>query len=162
MKFDRDWTVKNNLLHDDVIKWKHLPRYWSLVRGIHRSLVKVNSPHKGQWRGDLMFYLIWAWINGWANNREAGDLRRHRAHYDVIVMRVRFSRGATYLTCLAWKGVCFKQCKTVFELNLTTFLLCISLLDAGVFSLSHFYFPKWKLPIAYHLYREYTIICVVW
>ena len=25
-------------------------------------------------------------INGWVNNREAGDLRRHRAHYDVIVM----------------------------------------------------------------------------
>ena len=23
---------------------------------------------------------------GWVNNREAGDLRRHRAHYDVIVM----------------------------------------------------------------------------
>ena len=26
------------------------------------------------------------WINGWVNNREAGDLRRYRAHYDVIVM----------------------------------------------------------------------------
>ena len=32
--------------HDDVIKWKHFPRYWSFVRGIHRST--VNSPHKGQ------------------------------------------------------------------------------------------------------------------
>ena len=30
--------------------------------------------------------LIYAWINGWVNNREAGDLRRHRAHYDVTVM----------------------------------------------------------------------------
>ena len=28
-------------------------------------------------------YLICAWINGWVNNREAGDLRRHRAHYDI-------------------------------------------------------------------------------
>ena len=71
-------------LHDDVIKWKHFPRYWPFVRGIHRS--PVNSPHKGQWRGALMFSLICAWINGWVNNREAGDLRRHRAHYDVIVM----------------------------------------------------------------------------
>ena len=34
----------------------------------------------------LMFSLIYAWINGWVNNREAGDLRRHRAHYDVTVM----------------------------------------------------------------------------
>ena len=32
-------------LHDDVIKWKHFPRYWPFVRGIHRS--PVNSPHKG-------------------------------------------------------------------------------------------------------------------
>ena len=69
---------------DDVIKWKHFPRYWPLVRGIHRA--PVNSPHKGQWRGALMFSLICARINGWVNNREAGDLRCHRAHYDVIVM----------------------------------------------------------------------------
>ena len=70
--------------HDDVIKWKYFPRYWPFVQGIHRSL--VNSPHKGQWRGALMFSLICAWINRWVNNREAGDLRRHRFHYDVIVM----------------------------------------------------------------------------
>ena len=50
------------------------------------SPVPVNSPHKGQWRGALMFSLICVWINGWVNNREAGDLRHHRAHYDVIVM----------------------------------------------------------------------------
>ena len=48
----------------------------------------VNSPHKGQWRGALIFSLICAWINAWVNNREAGDLRRHRAHYDVIVMNI--------------------------------------------------------------------------
>ena len=46
----------------------------------------VNSPHKGQWQGALMLSLICAWINGWVNNREAGDLRRHRAHYDVTVL----------------------------------------------------------------------------
>ena len=77
-------NVANYNNHDDVIKWKHFPRYWPFVRGIHRS--PVNSPHKGQWRGALMFSLICAWINGWVNNREAGDLRRHRAHYDVTVM----------------------------------------------------------------------------
>ena len=71
-------------LHDDVIKWKHFPRYWPFVRGIHRS--PVNSPHKGQWRGALMFSLICVWINGWVNNSEAGDLRRYHAHYDVTVM----------------------------------------------------------------------------
>ena len=50
------------------------------------SPVPVNSPHKGQWRGALMFSLICAWINGWVNYQEAGDLRRNRTHYDVIVM----------------------------------------------------------------------------
>ena len=53
-----------------------------LLWGIYRS--PVNFPRKGQWRGALMFYFISAWMNDWANNREAGDLRRHRAHYNVI------------------------------------------------------------------------------
>ena len=70
--------------HDDVIKWKHFPRYWPFVGGIHRS--PVNSPHKGQWRRALMFSLICAWTDSWANNGDAGDLRRHRANYDVIVI----------------------------------------------------------------------------
>ena len=70
--------------HDDVIKWKHFPRYWPFVRGIHRS--PVNSPHTGQWRGSLMFSLICVWIYGWVNNGEAGDLRYYRAHFDATVM----------------------------------------------------------------------------
>ena len=70
--------------HDDVIKWKHFPRYRPYVRRIHRS--PVNSPHKGQWRRTLMFSLIFARINGWVKTGEIGDLRRHHAHYDVIVM----------------------------------------------------------------------------
>ena len=55
------------LHHDDVIKWKHFPRYWPFERRIHWS--PVNSPHKGQWRGALIFSLIcerlskqsWGW-----------------------------------------------------------------------------------------------------
>ena len=46
----------------------------------------VNSPHKGQWRGALIFSLICAWTNGWVNNRDAGHSRRHRAHHDIIVI----------------------------------------------------------------------------
>ena len=74
------------ILHDDVIKWKHFPRYWPFLRGIHRS--PVNSSHKGRWHGALMFSLICDWINGWVNNGEAGDLRRHRTHYDANVMGI--------------------------------------------------------------------------
>ena len=81
------WQVPTGCLiseHDNVIKWKHFPRYWPLVRGIHKS--PVNSPHKGQWRGALILVLICACPSGWGNSREAGDLRRHRAQYDIIVM----------------------------------------------------------------------------
>ena len=68
-------------LHNNVIKWKHSSRNWPFVRG-----------HKSQWHGPLMFSLICAWTNGWVNNRYAGDLRRHRAHYDVTVMTPSFKR----------------------------------------------------------------------
>ena len=89
----RLWTILHNddnereqnaWSRDDVIKWKHCPRYWPFVRGIHRG--PVNSLHKGQWRRALMFSLICVWINDWVNNREAGDLRRYIVHYDVTVM----------------------------------------------------------------------------
>ena len=76
-----DWGVNK---HDDIIKWKHFLRYWPFVRGIHRW--PVHSPHKGHWHGALMFSLICAWIDGWANSPGAGDLRCHCAHYDVTVM----------------------------------------------------------------------------
>ena len=81
----------NRCIHDDVIKWRHFLRYWPFMRGIHWS--PVNSPHKGQWRGALMFSLISAWINGWVNNRETSDMRRHRAHCDVIVMTLWIMRA---------------------------------------------------------------------
>ena len=87
----RDYVEYSELYHDDVIKWKHFPRYWPFARGLHRS--PVNSPHKGQWRGALMFSLICAWLNGWVNIREAGILRRHRAHYDVIAMVIFSQTG---------------------------------------------------------------------
>ena len=107
------------LIHTAVQWWKHFPRYWPFVRGIHRS--PVNSPHKGQWRGDCMFPLICAWINDLVNNSEAGDLRRYRAHYDVYVMQMVISNvyilDPTYIAGLhAWKTSCcltFKQMRLV-------------------------------------------------
>ena len=97
-----------SMWYDDVIKWKKIPRNWPFVRGIHRS--PVNSLHKGKWRGALVFSLICASINGWVNNREAGDLRPYRAHYDVIVMKLGCKltyRGLTrHMTMLDLQ--CFK------------------------------------------------------
>ena len=70
--------------HDGAIKWNHFPCYWPFVKGNLWS--PVNSPHKRLWRGAVMFSLICAWTNEWANHKDAGDLRRHRAHHDVTVM----------------------------------------------------------------------------
>ena len=85
-------------VHDDVIKWKHFPRYSPFVPGIHRW--PVNSPDKGQWRGTLILSLICAWINGWVNNREAGDLRRYRVHYDVTVTEINYQQ---FLSLMYWR-----------------------------------------------------------
>ena len=52
-------------------------------------------PHKDQWLGALMFSLICAWINAWVNNGDAGDLRRHRAHCHVIVMKKSYGSFLT-------------------------------------------------------------------
>ena len=77
--FLNKWQIRikytdSNRYHDHVIKWKHFPRYWPFVRGIHRPVTRSF---------DVYFD---ARINGWVNNRAAGDLGHHHAHYDVIVM----------------------------------------------------------------------------
>ena len=53
------------------------------------------SPHKGHWRRALVFYFICAWTNGWA-----GDLWRHRAHYDVTLMEVEWSYEFLFLASM--------------------------------------------------------------
>ena len=72
--------------------WRHQMETFSALLAL---CVGKNSPHKGQWRGALMFSLICVWINGWVNNRETGDLRRHRGHYDVNVMYAEHLKMAT-------------------------------------------------------------------
>ena len=93
--------------HDDVIKWKQFPLHWPFVRGIHWS--PVDSPHKGQWSGALMFSFICAWTNGWGNNCDTGDLRSHHAHYDVTVMHISVlckiaPRTRAHFLCVAEQG----------------------------------------------------------
>ena len=68
--------------------WRHQMETLSALLALcaGNSPVPVNSPHKGQWRRALMCSLICTRINDWVNNRETGDLRHHRRHYDVIVM----------------------------------------------------------------------------
>ena len=78
-------------------------RYWPFVRGIHRP--PVYSPHKSHWRGYLMYSLICAWINVEVNNREAGDLTRHRDHYNITVM-LRPSQIGRHFADDNFKSIC--------------------------------------------------------
>ena len=87
------WQQTSTGIYVDVMGtswWRHQMETFSALLALcaGNSPVPVNSPHKGQWRVALMFSLICARINDWVNNREAGDLRRYRGHYDVIVMMV--------------------------------------------------------------------------
>ena len=52
------WRLEATRLHDDVIKWKHFPRCWPFVWGIHWS--PVNSPHKGQWHDEELWSFLWS------------------------------------------------------------------------------------------------------
>ena len=104
-----------NYLHDNVIIWKHFPRNRPFVQGIHRS--PVNSPHKGQWRGALMFSFTCAWAYSWVNNEDAGYLRRHCSHYDAIVMYTFLSfMGLLLMTYI------FSLLKIVNTVHLTNIL----------------------------------------
>ena len=92
-------------LHDDLVKWKYFPRYWPFVWGIHRSIPSQRLVTRSF---DVLFVL---YLNhGWVNNREAADLRWHRAHYGVIVMGLEpLTRPYAELFCMNlgyWK--CFQ------------------------------------------------------
>ena len=79
------------------------------------NIFRVTGPLWGEFTGPCwiphtnasdaeLWCFLWSapWINGWVNNREAGDLRRYRAHSDVTVMmrgydsRGRVQKGVLY------------------------------------------------------------------
>ena len=68
--------------------WRHQMKTFSALL----ALCAGNSPVTGEFPSQrpvtlsFKFSLIRAWTNGRTNYGNAGDLRRHRAHYDVIVI----------------------------------------------------------------------------
>ena len=85
---------------DSNAEWVSMSRRWQLfhmVTSSNGNIFRVtdfcmgNSPVTGEFptqrpvtrNFDIFFDLS---LNGWVNNHDAGDLRRHRAHYDVTVM----------------------------------------------------------------------------
>ena len=98
-----------------MLMWQHCnaTTWWRNQMETCSALLAIcagNSPVTGEFpsqrpvaRG-LMFSLVCAWKNGWENNREAGELRRHRLHYDASVMSIL---EGNYWAYQAW----FLKCK---------------------------------------------------
>ena len=84
--------------HDDVMTWEGFPHYWPFSWWRHQ--METFSASLAICAGNSWFTMICARINGWVNNGEAGDLRRHCTHYDVVVMckgnPMVTSHGSTY------------------------------------------------------------------
>ena len=127
--------------------WRHQMETFSALLALcaGNSPVPVNSPHKGQWRGALMFSLICARINDWVNKLEAGDLWRHRGHYDVNVMTWRIVFQSLFRWCNAietWHNpiatapelhlFCIKQSISLFLLDFGFPHLCRISYDYGL------------------------------
>ena len=89
------------LSHDEVIKWKHFRRFWPFVclgGGGGGKPVTGGFPSQMPVTLNVDVFCGMRWTNGWANNRDAGDFRRHGAHYDVTVIRTRRRRSRSTLT----------------------------------------------------------------
>ena len=128
-----DYTFRNikaRIAMMTLSKRKHFLRYWPFVRGIHWWPVTVDSPHKGQWCGALIFSLLCTWTNDWANNRDAADLKHHRSHYVVTVMTLHLWYITLYFilhhTTSLTKSLtlCFLHCiKRLFQIIYLVMLL---------------------------------------
>ena len=79
----------------------------SMMTSSNGNIFRFTGPLYGEFtshrwipphNGTLMFSLICAWTNGWVNNQDAGDLRRHRDHYDVTVMTCGFLERTAIVT----------------------------------------------------------------
>ena len=79
------YKILTTTLYDDLALWQTCNIV--LLKGATLILASPWGEFtEGQRRGALKFHLICRWTYGWANHWDAGDLRRHRAHYDVTVI----------------------------------------------------------------------------
>ena len=96
---------KQNTTQVDSCEKKCLARSWSMMMtSSNGNIFRATGPLWGEFTGhrwipltkarvvELWCFLICAWTNGWENHWKTGDLRRHRAHYDVSVMFGNFPK----------------------------------------------------------------------
>ena len=112
-RYCRVYITGNIIWYDGVISWKHFPRYWPFGGG--------GGIRRHQWipltkASDAEFWcFLWSepWIYGSVNDREAGDLRRHPANYNAIVMRI-----------CTWYLHVHESCKSAIHIAIFTVCCC--------------------------------------
>ena len=126
-----------------VTWWRHQMETYSALLALcaGNSSVTGDSPHKGQWRRALMFSLICGWKNGWVNNRNAGNLRRHRDHCDVIVMGKTVHYHKLYVFAFSWRDPSWMNETMIFYnafLRRGRYLGCVIIGSIWIRSIIHF------------------------
>ena len=109
----------------------------TMMTSSNGNIFRVTGPLCGEFTGPGEFptqrpvtwsfdvSLIRVWINGWVNNRDAGDLRRHLGHYDVSVMRDRQSLYNAYIAHVTFVAVSvFHFHSTLWSVPLIAFPSC--------------------------------------
>ena len=93
------WSTGTGKTEDCSLEawWRHQMETFSALLALYA--------HKGQWRGALIFFIC-AGINDRVNNREVGDLRRHRGHCDVNVMG-QYHHVIIWWNYGTWKSILF-------------------------------------------------------
>ena len=93
-----------------------IPRDNNMMTSSNGNILRVTGPLCGEFTGRRWIPLtkasdaeLWCFLwsppekkNGWVNNRNAGDMRRHRAHYDVTVMKSRLYSWHTSCSSLSF------------------------------------------------------------
>ena len=108
-----DFTDICHLLPSNIPRWRHQRETLSALLALCEGNPSVTDGFPSQrpvtWSFDVFF--ICAWTNCAANNRDAGDLRCHRAHYDVTTIHracfVRRKLISMHLCKVSYLRVCF-------------------------------------------------------
>ena len=116
---------------DTHVWWRHQMETFSALLTLCAGNSSVTGEFPAQrpvkWRFDVLFFLIYAWINGWVKNSAAGDLRSHRPHYDVTVME-SWSHPASVHGCNFCRRIYNTKYDNIPELHFVTYLAKCSFL----------------------------------
>ena len=113
-----------------------------------------------------LWYFLWSapWINGWVNNSEAGDLIRHRADYDVIVMMAPYEykfvsvtlkktwHSYRYVDRFIWV-TCQLTINEIKQIYSMLYYMCNTHSNVTVMC-------SWKCLLSNHIFRMSYITCI--